>query len=237
MYQAVTWSTSLAKELEIRSIDQEIADGGNSDSNDEDYCDMSDAAPSKVRGRPRSRKRVKRAKDIERNGIETRSIQTLNVSCEAIAATRSSINMHESEEIPIRGSLILKTVGSRVVYCLTFSQEAFPVSGGTSQRQGIPRSVSNSSDRIDLERLSVQEGVISGPVKKSQFSTEEDDLLRQLKGEGFSWDEIKARFSDRFHERSKGCLQVHYSTKLKLYSVTSKNRKKRRRSGLEATST
>ena len=151
--------------------------------------------------------------------------------------------MHESEEIPIHGSLILKTVGSRVVYCLTFSQEVFGESSGASQRQ--PRSVSSSSNRRDSDQLSVQEGAFSSPVKKSQFSTEEDNFLRQLKEEGFSWDEIKDRFSDRFHEgskgfhknRSKGTLQVHYSTKLKLHLETSKNGRKRRRSGLKATST
>jgi hypothetical protein len=42
----------------------------------------------------------------------------------------------------------------------------------------------------------------------------------QLKEEqGLSWDEIL----DRFPERSKGTLQVHYSSKLKSPSVTSKN--------------
>jgi hypothetical protein len=46
--------------------------------------------------------------------------------------------MQESEEIPIRGYLTLKTIESKVVYCLTFSQDLWPEPSGTSQRQGIP---------------------------------------------------------------------------------------------------
>ncbi|KAH6664047.1 serine/threonine-protein kinase [Halenospora varia] len=69
---------------------------------------------------------------------------------------------------------------------------------------------------------------MSRPVRNSRFSSEDDELLLQLKGEGLSWDEI----SDRFPGRSKGTLQVHYSTKLKPRSETSKNTKKHRRSGL-----
>lgn len=131
--QPVARLTAPAQEREC-DTDQEMSndEGSSSDSNDEDYCDVGDAASSKVRGRPPIRKRVRRAKDIERNGIGTPSIQALNISYQAVAAT--SPNMHESEEIPIHGSLTLKTVGSRVIYCLTFSQEVIPESGGASQR-------------------------------------------------------------------------------------------------------
>ncbi|CZT41151.1 uncharacterized protein RSE6_00859 [Rhynchosporium secalis] len=135
--------------------------------------------------------------------------------------------MQESEEIPIRGYLTLKTVESKVVYCLTFSQELLPEPGRTSQRPGIPRSVSNSRERRDSEQLLVQERALNRPAKNSRFSSEDDKLLLHLKRKGLSWDEI----SDHFPERSKGTLQVHYSTKLKPRSVMSKNAKKRRRSG------
>jgi hypothetical protein len=62
--------------------------------------------------------------------------------------------------------------------------------------------------------------------KKSRFSSKEDDLLLQRKEEGLSWDEI----SEHFSKRTKGTLQVHYSTKLKPRLETSNNIKKRRRS-------
>lgn len=75
------------------------------------------------------------------------------------------------------------------------------------------------------ERSPMQEQAMNRPVKNPRFSSEDDSLLLQLKGEGLSWDEI----SDRFPERSKGTLQVHYSTKLKRRSETSKTMRKRRR--------
>jgi hypothetical protein len=171
-----------------------------------------------IRGRQRSRKRVRPAKDTEHNEVETPSTHPLNISYQAIAAT-SSGSIQESEEIPIHGYLKLKTIESKVVYCLTFSQELLPKPSGTSQRQDIARSVSNSSDRRDSERSPVQEWAMSRPVRNSRFSSEDDELLLQLKGEGLSWDKI----SERFPKRSKGSLQVHYSTKLKPRSEMSKN--------------
>jgi hypothetical protein len=163
---------------------------------------------------------------MEHNDMETPSTHSLIVSYQATAAT-SSVSMQESEEIPIHGYLTLKSVESKVVCCLAFSQELLPEPGGTSQRQGIR--VSNSRDRRGSERLPVQERAMSRPVRNSRFSSQEDTLLLQLKGDGLSWDEI----SDHFPERSKGTLQVHYSTKLKPCpeKSKSKNAKKRLRPG------
>jgi len=222
--QSVAQLAALAKEREIRDIDHEMADDGESDdSNDGDYDGMNDAAASEMRHPSRSRKRVKQGKDREPNKVEIPSTQSLNVSCQAIAAT-SSVSMQESEEIPIRGYLTLKTIESKVMYCLTFSQELFPGPGRTLQRQGVPRS-SSSSDVRKSEKLPAQEEAMSRRVT-SRFSSDEDDLLLRKKGEGLSWDEI----SKYFPERTKGTLQVHYSTKLKTRSKTSKSTKKHRRS-------
>ncbi|CZT08656.1 uncharacterized protein RAG0_13662 [Rhynchosporium agropyri] len=228
--QSVALLMAPAKEREIHDTGYDMVDdGGTDDSSDEDYDDMSSAAAPKIRFPTRSQKRVKRAKDMEHNDVgtpSTRSAHSLNVSYQATAAT-SSVSMQESEEIPIHGCLTLKTIDSKVVYCLTFSQELLQEPGEISQRPGIPRSVSSSRDRRDSGRLPVQERDLSRPAKNLRFSANDDELLRQLKGEGLSWDEI----SDRFPERSKGTLQVHYSTKLKPRSETSKNAKKRRRFG------
>jgi len=219
--QSVALLAAPGQEREIREM---VDDGGTDDSNDEDYGNMSDAAASEIRGRPHFRKRARRAKDTEHNDIETPSRHSLSVSYQATVATLSG-SIQESEEIPIHGYLTLKTIESKVVYCLTFSQDLLPEPRGTSQRQGIARSVSSSSDRRDSERLPVQEQAVSRPARKVKFSREDDILLLRLKGEGLSWDEI----SDRFPERSKGTLQVHYSTKLKRHSETAKTMRKRRR--------
>ena len=216
--QSVSRLTTPAKEREIRDIDHEMVDyGGSDDSDDEDYDDRSDAATSDIRHPPHSRKQVKLAKDTEGNDLENSSIAT------------SSVSLPESEEIPIIGHLTLKAIDSKVVYCLTFSQELLLEPSGPSQRQGFPRVISSSSDRKHVERLSLQEQTKSRPVRNSRFSAQEDELLLQLKGDCLSWDEI----SDHFPERSKGTLQVHYSTKLKLRPrlEMSNNTQKRRRSG------
>lgn len=113
-------------EQEIRDIDEEMVDDrSTNDSNDEDYDNMSNATSSKIRGRPRSRKRVRQTKDTRDNDVEAPSTHYLNVSDQAIAATSSS-SMQESEEIPIHGYFTLKTIASKVVYCLIFSQELLP---------------------------------------------------------------------------------------------------------------
>jgi hypothetical protein len=213
-------------ERELGHIDQETDDDDSADeSDDEDYSDMSNAAGSSGGGPRHPRKRLRRAKHTKHNDVEIPSTHALDVSYQATTAT-SSVSMQESEEVPIHGYLTLKTIESKVVYCLTFSQELLPEPGGTLQRQGIPRIVSSSRAKRDPERLPVQERAMSRPVR-TRFSSEEDELLLQLKGEGLSWDEI----SDHFPERSNGSLQVRYSTKLKPRSEKPKNTRKRRRSG------
>ena len=94
--------------------------------------------------------------------------------------------MQKSEEIPIHGYLTLKTIESKVVYYLTFSQGLLPEPSEISQRQGIARSVSSNNDRRDSEWLPVQERAMSRPIRNSRFLSEDDELLLQLKGEGLS---------------------------------------------------
>ena len=80
--------TALDKEWELRDKVQKMVDDGSADdSDDEDYADISDAAGSKRRGPPRSRKRVKRTKDGEHNDVKDRLTHLLDVSCQAAAAT------------------------------------------------------------------------------------------------------------------------------------------------------
>jgi hypothetical protein len=163
----------------------ESNDEGTDDSDDEDYSETSDAAPSEIRGRPRSRKRVRRAKDTEYNDVESTSPHPLNVSCQAITASPSDV-MQESEEILIYGCLTLKTIESRVVYCLTFSQNLLSRPRGTSQRHGIANSVSSSSDRRDPGRSPLQERAVNKPVWNLPFSSEDDALLLRLKRDSLS---------------------------------------------------
>jgi len=111
-----------------------------------------------------------------------------------VAATPSTA-APQSEEIPIRGFLTLKTFESKVMYCFSFSQELSPHPGGTY--------VSRRGDRGDSEQPPLQEQTTSRPIRHSKFLPEEDKLLRRLKeDECLSWDEI----AEQFPERSKGTL-------------------------------
>jgi hypothetical protein len=225
--QLVPLLAAPGQEREIRDVDQEMGDGGGTDdSDDEGYSDKRDVAASEIGCRPHFQKRARRTKDMEDDEITAPSTPSLGVSYRAAAAT-SCESIQESEEIPIRGYLTLKTIQSKVVYCLTFSQESLPEPSRTLRKQGSTRGVSRGSDIRDSNRLPVQARAVSRPARNSRFSAKEDDLLMQQKGEGLSWDEI----SMLFPERSKGTLQVHYSTKLKHRLETTKNTRKHRRSG------
>jgi hypothetical protein len=66
--------------------------------------------------------------------VEGPATYPLDVLCQAATATSSS-STQESEEMPIHGYFTLKTVASKVVYCLTFSQELLPRPPHQGQRQ------------------------------------------------------------------------------------------------------
>jgi hypothetical protein len=85
---------------------------------------------------------------MEYNDIETPSTHSLNVLYQAITTT-SFINIQESEKIPIHKYLTLKTIESKVIYYLTFSQKLLQEPSKTLQRQGIPKSVSSNKDKRD----------------------------------------------------------------------------------------
>ena len=123
------------EEWELRDTDQEMVDDRSPDDpDDEDYADMSNAAGSKRGGRPHSRKRIRRTKDRARNDVDGPSTYPLDVSYHATAVASSS-RTQESEEMPIHGYFTLKTIESKVIYCLTFSQELPPHPQDRGQKQ------------------------------------------------------------------------------------------------------
>ena len=201
--------TAPDEEWELRDTDRKMVDDGSADdSDDEDYADMSDAAGSQRRGRPRSRKQVRRTKDRDHNDIEGPPTHPFDVSCQAAAATSSS-STQESEEMPIHGYFTLKTVASKVVYCLTFSQELLPRPQHQGQRQD------STPDLEKPQSVALDSGMCRAPLQRQTgrrpWTREEDAKLGKMKKKGHSWEEIHAALP----HRSKGTLQVRYSTKLK----------------------
>ena len=170
---------------------EEICGGSADDSEDEDYSDTSDAARPRRGGRRHSRKRVRRTKDTAHNDVEENHPHPVDSSCRAAAAT-SSGSTEESEEMPIQGYFTLRTVGSRVVYCLTFSQELLPLSRHQGQKRVQP-----ATSRVKRKRI--------------PWTPEENRKIVKMKKQGCSWEEIHRALPDR----TPGAIQVQYSTKLK----------------------
>ncbi len=191
-------------------------------------ADDSDTAGSEIQ--ERRPKRPRRAKSTENflhmspSNVKEASLAKANssdVSSPEAGATLSDSPL-ESHEIPIRGSLTLQTFQSGIVYCLKFSQEELLFPLEMERVQGVVSSAS-SGDR-DRQQPHLRERVVSRPGRHSTYSEDDDKLLIQLKEKGkLPWDEI----AEYFPERSKETLQVHYCTKLKNRSHTSKHKKRK----------
>jgi hypothetical protein len=70
----------------------------------------------------------------------------------------------------------------------------------------------------------LRERIVSRPSRHSKYAEVDDELLIQLKeNDKLTWDEI----AEHFPERTKGTLQVHYCTKLKNRSQTSKYKRRK----------
>ncbi|ELR03564.1 hypothetical protein GMDG_06222 [Pseudogymnoascus destructans 20631-21] len=196
--------------------------------NNGDHVNDSDTASSEIQ--ERRLKRPRRAKSMESSAhmspgnakeASFAMASSSDVSTPKTGATSSDSPL-ESHEIPIRGSLTLQTFQSGIVYCLKFSQEELPFPLHIEQAQDVISSAS-SGDR-DRERPHLRERVVSRPGRHSTYSEDDDELLIQLKEKDkLPWDEI----AEYFPERTKGTLQVHYSTKLKNRSQASKYKKRK----------
>ena len=72
----------------------------------------------------------------------------------------SSVTTQESEEIPIRGFLTLKTFESKVVYCLTFSLEPLPRAPETARERSGTGNGSGTGDSRGKQHSPPRESVL-----------------------------------------------------------------------------
>jgi len=103
----------------------------------------------------------------------------------------------------------LKIIESKVVYCLTFSQELLSSPHNQAQRQDSSIDIEGQqpvapTSRKDQEAFQHQQ-------KVDRWTAEEEAIVRRMKNDGFSWEEIH----DVLPHQSTGTLQVRYYTKLK----------------------
>ncbi|ELR06090.1 hypothetical protein GMDG_07801 [Pseudogymnoascus destructans 20631-21] len=193
-----------------------------------DHVNDSDTGGSEIQERrlkrPRRAKSTESSAHMSPSNVKEASFAMANSSDASTPKTgaTSSDSPLESHEIPIRGSLTLQTFQSGIVYCLKFSQEELPFPLDIEQAQNVISSA--SSGNRDRERPHLRERVVSRPGRHSTYSEDDDELLIQLKEKDkLPWDEI----AEYFPERTKATLQVHYCTKLKNRSQTSKCKKRK----------
>ncbi|KAJ5036795.1 hypothetical protein NUH16_004674 [Penicillium rubens] len=132
------------------------------------------------------------------------------VQSKVAADQTSPTSLHDIETIPIRGFLTRQILLSRVIYSVTFEEQA---EHSCSQRSG--RATSHYENKIGSQhskqppQKGSRAGKTTGPTR---FLSKDDQLLIELKEErSLPW----KRIAEYFPGRSEGSLQVRYSTRLK----------------------
>lgn len=133
---------------------------------------------------------------------------------ESQGTTETLPEVYQSHDIPIRGCLTLKIIGSKVLYSLTFSQESLSQLLGVGQIQdnmgGVPKRFQH---KISIDaRGKTWEAI--------EIFAEGQPLIRLKEVEKLPWNGIAMHFP----QSTKGSLQVHYSTELKCRSETTPKR-------------
>ncbi|KFY98512.1 hypothetical protein V498_01413, partial [Pseudogymnoascus sp. VKM F-4517 (FW-2822)] len=226
------------------------------DNEDNDNEDSEDDEDEDVRP-PIRRKRRRRESDATeiatRKKVHTRSsaiAQTQTCTARGSTVSRSSPDETESigadyQEYPLQGFLKCVRIGRETTYNLDFRLLDLPdsfrpsiglhISNSTSSGESVggsarPQVCASHAKRSPLapqkqgKRPPLQEQIASRPGRQSTYSAADDKLLIQLKEDDkLPWDEI----AEYFPERAKGTLQVHYCTKLKNRSQTSKCKKRK----------
>ena len=118
-------------------------------------------------------------------------------------------SLHDVETIPIRGFLTRQVLLSKVVYSVTFEEQR-----EHTCYNGPKKTPADLEDRSTYPHAGARRGSAKRPRTGilNTISREDDQLLIKLKEQReLSWSEI----SQHFPGRSKGSLQVRYSTRLK----------------------
>jgi hypothetical protein len=119
--------------------------------------------------------------------VEGPPTHSLDVSCQA-AAVASSSSTQESKEIPVHGFFTLKTVASKVMYCVTFLKNCCLVLNTWSRDKIVPSTSKN---------LNQCQAPLQRQTTRRPWTREEDATLRKMKKEGYSWEEIHAALPQR----------------------------------------
>jgi hypothetical protein len=125
---------------------------------------------------------------------------------EAFANPYSATSLQDIQTIPVRGFLTRQTFLSRVVYSCTFEEDRQP---SCPHR---PRQAPAYDEDLDKTGHTTRPSSKKPLAHATRFLPDEDELLIELKEKrSLPW----SRIVKHFPGRTKGSLQVRYSTRLK----------------------
>jgi hypothetical protein len=129
-----------------------------------------------------------------------------------------SVPIAEYQEWPFQGFLKRTKIGSETTYNLEFK---LPCISGCLNLPINPEALDICSSREAPAKVAIPHkavahskmypAVLQPQIKRTPWTPEEDATLLKMRNEGCLWEDIHAALS----HRSKGTIQVCYSTKLK----------------------
>ncbi|QGA15977.1 hypothetical protein EYB26_003644 [Talaromyces marneffei] len=209
MCKMSSWQKSNRSQYSERMVEDPHESGSapSDDENDADYVDHSETEAASESLHPSKRRRRSPGDASSASQGEPKKSSSESPLADQPESPQEN-SSPESESIPIRGYLRLRTKGSEVIYTLEFSQTHIS-SLFTGEQIESPRSHQRAAYS----------------ATKTPYSPEEDAYIIDLKAKNLTWDEIEDQFAERFPYRKKTSLQVRYCTKLN--PLTKESRKRR----------
>ncbi|KAJ5178954.1 hypothetical protein N7492_002164 [Penicillium capsulatum] len=192
--------------------DSEWQDGD--DPNDDDYLEKQLDRESDNDNPSYPRKRQRRAPTIRKPPHRQHSATPLHPAAVAdkpnTVTDISLTTLHDVETIPVRGFLTRQVLFSKIVYSVTFEEQR-----EHTCYNGLNRTPTNSEDKSIHPYIEAKRGSPKRPragILNRRSLSKDDQLLIELKEQQqLPWSKI----AEHFPGRSKGSLQVRYSTRLK----------------------
>ncbi|EPS29035.1 hypothetical protein PDE_03981 [Penicillium oxalicum 114-2] len=181
------------------------------DPDDGDYSDENDSGIRDIPALPRLTKRQRRTATMKTQPVQARRESPPCVFSspgpeEGIANPCPATTLQDIQTIPVRGFLTRQIFLSRVIYSCTFEED----------RQHFcphgPTKAPECDESLDKTGHTKRPSNKKPSAHASRFLPAEDELLIELKEKrSLPWNRIVKHFPGR----TKGALQVRYSTKLK----------------------
>ncbi|KAI2676872.1 hypothetical protein LCP963914a_8167 [Penicillium roqueforti] len=209
--------TRMASPNRKRDRDEYISDDSSDDPDGTDDADYVGESGEDAHGNSVPSHRLKRARPPAvqlkprppRQNTKRLSVDEA-VQSKVAADQTSPTSLHDIETIPIRGFLTRQVLLSRVIYSVTFEEQA---EHSCSQRSG--RVTPHYGNKIGSQhsKQPPQKGSRAGKTTRpTRILSKDDQLLIELKEErSLPW----KRIAEYFPGRSEGSLQVRYCTRLK----------------------